>query len=396
MRIGIETKNLLLGGSGGVETYARQLVARLQEVDGANEYTVICSGHNREAFPINAPNFKQALLGNENPVERAGAGLLKKVASEAADRLGMAKISKELDIVHYLLNVMPTVARFEAGSLITVVDIQHEYFPEFFSSKELALRRKLYGASVRKADHIIAISEFTRSTIMEKYGVPAEKVSTVHLGYDDAAFRKVTGSAVEEFRRRHGLPDEFLFYPAATWQHKNHVNLLKAVSVMKKEYGFKEKLVLTGIKKGSHDKLFELAEGLGIAGQVEYLGYLPYEELPLLYNAASLMVFPSLFEGFGIPVIEAFGSGLPVVCSNATSLPEIAGDAAVLFDPTDPADIAEKIMGLSRDKKRMAHLAEKGLERAKLYTWKKTAEKTLAIYEKTYRGLKGAHAREVN
>lgn len=386
MRIGLETKNLLLGGSGGVETYARQLVARLQEADRVNEYTVICSGHNREAFPISAPNFKLAVLGDETIDERAGAGLLKKAVRGANDRLGLAKLSKGFDLVHYFLNIMPGFARFEAASVVTIVDIQHEYFPEFFSSKELALRKKLYELSARNADHIIAISEFTKKTIIEKYGVPEEKITAVHLGYDDAAFRMIKGEAVEAFRKRHGLPEEFLFYPAATWPHKNHVNLLKALSVMKKEYGFKGKLVLTGIKMGGHTELLDMVAGLGLKDLAVYLGYLTYEELPLLYNAATLMVFPSLFEGFGIPVIEAFGSGLPVACSNTTSLPEVAGGAAVLFDPNDPDDIAEKVMGLYDDKKRMAQLSEKGLERAKRFTWKKTAEKTLAVYAKAYGG----------
>lgn len=385
MRIGLEAKNLVLGGSGGVETYARQLISRLQEADSANEYTVICSTYNKEAFPIISPNFRLAVTG-----EKAGAGLLARAICEAAARLEIAKISKKLDVVHYLLNVMPAFARFEAASIITIVDIQHEYFPEFFSAKELALRKKLYGYSALKADHIIAISEFTRKTIIEKYGVPDGKVTAVHLGYDDAAFKSEQGSAVEEFRRLRGLPEEFLFYPAATWPHKNHVNLLKALSVMRKKYGFKGKLVLTGIKKGGHKELYDLAAGLGLEDRVDYLGYLAYEELPLLYNAATLMVFPSLFEGFGIPVIEAFGSGLPVACSNTTSLPEVAGDAAVYFDPNDPNDMAEKIMGLYHDKKRMAQLAEKGLERAKCFTWKKTAEKTMAIYGNASRGQKRA------
>jgi len=383
MRIGLETKNLILGGSGGVETYARQLISCLQEADEANEYTVICSGHNMEAFPIIAPNFRLAVLGDG----RAGGGLLKKVVRAVNDRLGLAKISKELDLVHYLLNVMPRT-RFEAASVVTIVDIQHEFFPEFFSMKELAQRKKLYGYSARNADHIIAISEFTRKTIIEKYGVSEDRITAVHLGYDDAAFRKMKGSAVEEFRRRHGLPEEFLLYPAATWPHKNHVNLLKALSVMEKKHGFTGKLVLTGIKKGSHKALFDLVAGLRLEGKVDYLGYLAYEELPLLYNAATLMVFPSLFEGFGIPVVEAFGSGLPVACSNTTSLPEVAGDAAVLFDPNDPDDIAGKVMGLYCDKKRMAHLAEKGLGRVKLFTWKETAKKTLAVYRKVQLGQK--------
>lgn len=389
MRIGLEINTLVLGGMGGIETYARQLVSRLQEVDAGNEYTIICSSQNKDAFPVHAPNFTLAILGGEKAAEKAGAGFLGKAVSAGFRRLELANISKGLDVVHYFMNFIPRLRR-EAVSAVTIVDIQHEYFPEFFSEKELSLRRKLFGYTTRVADHIIAISEFTRQTLMEKLGVPGEKITAVHLGYDDGAFRRLDRAAVEKFRRARGLPEEFLLYPAATWPHKNHVNLLKALSVMRKEYGFTGKLVLTGIKKDSHKELLEMTWKLGLVDHVLYLGYLTYEELPLLYNAAAMMVYPSVFEGFGIPLIEAFGSGLPVACSNTTSLPEVAGDAAVLFDPHDPKDIAAKVTGACADKRLMAGLSEKGFRRAKDFTWKKTAEKTVEVYEKIWLGK--AHA----
>lgn len=383
MRIGLEMNTLVLGGMGGIETYARQLVSCLQEVDSMNEYTIICSAGNREAFPVRAANFRQVVLGSETG--KAVPGFFGKAMSAGFRRLDLARVTRGLDLVHYFMNFVPKL-RPEALSAVTIVDIQHEYFPEFFGERELALRRKLFGHTVRAADHIMAISEFTRATLMEKLGVPGEKITAVHLGYDDGAFRPLERAAVEEFRRSRGLPQEFLLYPAATWPHKNHANLLRALSVMKGKHGFGGRLVLTGIKKGSHGELLELAGKLGLGDDVQYLGYLSYEELPLLYNAAALMVYPSVFEGFGIPLIEAFGSGLPVACSNTTSLPEVAGGAAALFDPNDPNDMASKIMSVLADRRLRDELAEKGLRRAKDFTWKRTAEKTRDVYWKILMG----------
>lgn len=173
-----------------------------------------------------------------------------------------------------------------------------------------------------------------------------------------------------------------MYYPAATWPHKNHKTLLQAFKILKDWCGFEGDLVLTGIAKQSHDDISAQIELLGIKDDVKVLGYLPYEELPCIYNLARLLVFPSLFEGFGIPLVEAMACGCPVVCSNVTSIPEIVGAAGVMFDPDSAEDMAEKLMSVWWDDEQICKMRSEGLERVKLFSWENTALKTLRCFEK--------------
>lgn len=413
MRICLPIGYLSLGTVGGVETYARNLVKVLQAVDRSNEYLLYCSIANEEAFPATAENFKKIISGKYKPIEIAklkamamvggiifesgGKSLFMKTVRRSAElAVRAAKVlynpsaavaSQQCDVMHYMFNAFPHEKHYNAPVVLTVVDIQQEYFPQFFSKEELERRRLTYRVSAEKADHIIVISEFTKRSLIEKYAISGDKISVVYLGHCEN-FKKMDARAVSEFRKRHGLPENFIFYPAATWPHKNHINLVRAYKILKEKHGIKDKLLLTGIKKQNHANVEMEIERLGLGEYIIHMGYMPYEDLPLLYNAAGILVFPSLFEGFGIPVVEAMATGLPVACSNTTSLPEVAGDAAVVFNPEDPRDIAEKVSMLY-DKGLRNALIEKGLERAKSFTWESTAVETLKVYEEVYKEFSG-------
>jgi glycosyltransferase involved in cell wall biosynthesis len=166
------------------------------------------------------------------------------------------------------------------------------------------------------------------------------------------------------------------------WPHKNHGNLLKALKILRVLGAFDGRLVLTGIDHHTSAEVTAEIERLGLDDVVKVLGFLPYEELPYLYNLARAMVFPSLFEGFGIPLVEAMACGCPVVCSDRTSVPEVAGTVGVLFDPASPADIAEKILSVWNDEDRLSVLRQRGIARAREFTWEETAWKTLDVYRK--------------
>jgi glycosyltransferase involved in cell wall biosynthesis len=172
-----------------------------------------------------------------------------------------------------------------------------------------------------------------------------------------------------------------MYYPAATWPHKNHKRLLAAVRIMKDRFGFDGQLVLSGITMQANDKVLEEIGRLGLRNDIAVLGYLPYDDLPCLYNLARVMVFPSLFEGFGIPLVEAMACGCPVACSNVTSIPEVAGDSAVMFDPCSVEDMAYKIWSLWSDDAMRQKSTAKGLERVKLFSWERMARQTLTVYE---------------
>jgi glycosyltransferase involved in cell wall biosynthesis len=188
---------------------------------------------------------------------------------------------------------------------------------------------------------------------------------------------------LDQERASLGLARPFIYYPAATWLHKNHINLLRAVSMLISDFHFDGDLVLTGVSTSARDSLQKNITGLGLQDRVHVLGYLPYDTLPVIYNLARLMVFPSLFEGFGMPVLEAMACGCPVVCSDVTSLPEVAGEAAGYFDPTSPDEIAAAINRLWNDDHALRAMQDKGVARAGLFSWENTARKTRAIYLQT-------------
>jgi glycosyltransferase involved in cell wall biosynthesis len=255
------------------------------------------------------------------------------------------------DILHFPLSVMiPPVSGVPAVS--TVLDVQHEELPEFFSRAELAYRRRVYGWTVRRSELVVTISHHAAEAIVEHLGVPADKVRVVHLGIDHERF---TPGPQER--------GEFVLYPARAWPHKNHARLFEAFALLRRDRPGLE-LVLTGY------------EGATPEG-VRSLGRVSEERLVQLYRTAAALAFPSLYEGFGQPPLEAMACGCPVACSNAASLPEVCGDAARLFDPRSVAEIAEAIDDAIR---RSEELAALGLARAAQFTWEATAAAHDAVY----------------
>lgn len=380
MLVGINGLEFYPGRIGGAETYFTNLLQGLQGLDSENQYMVFCHSANERHISITKSNFSKVILGPRQrrllTPYRAVGKLLRQLFN--TDLRKRALESLDVDLIHFPFTIVSPLT-ITKRAVLTVLDIQQEYHPEFFSQEELQFRTRYYPASAERADAIIAISDYVKRTLVERYGIRQDKIKTVHLA-GEAAFRSnLRGEDLAAFRERHGLKSPYLFYPAATWPHKNHITLLKALSLLKKR-GFAGTLVLTGMAKQSHDRVTQTMNELGLAEAVRILGYLPYSELPLLFKAARMLVFPSLYEGFGLPVVEAMASGCPVVCSNVTSLPEIVGDAAVTFDPSDPEEIAEAVWKVWHDEALQVQMREKGLERARLFSWEKTAKETIEVY----------------
>jgi glycosyltransferase involved in cell wall biosynthesis len=256
-----------------------------------------------------------------------------------------------------------------------VLDIQHEVFPEFFSRAELAYRRRVYGWTVRKSRIVITISEHAREALVERLGLDPGRVRAIHLAVDHERFTpgagRVAGEADDarpEDRVACGAPggrprEPFLLYPANRWRHKNHERLLASFALVRRERP-ELRLVLTG---AGHERL-SLPEG------VESRGHVSPAELVGLYRTAAALVYPSLYEGFGIPCIEAMACGCPVAVSRAASLPEVCGDAAVYFDPLSTESIAQGIRDV------LDHPPAGGTEQAARYTWERCADEHDAVY----------------
>jgi glycosyltransferase involved in cell wall biosynthesis len=348
--VGISLLTLVPRLSGGSETYARELVRALARV-GRLEYRVFA--------PTVAPDAVDGLPGTTVTSYRASrstAGRLTAMALATAlpGRVRRELGTERLDALHFPLT-LAIPRRSGVPAATSVLDLQHELFPEFFSRGERAYRRVAYRAAVREARLVIAISEHVKETIVERLGVAPERVRAIHLGID-----------LERLSPGDDAREHFLLYPANGWPHKNHRRLLEAFALLRRERP-ELRLVLTG---SGLDKL-PSAEG------VEVRGHVPRDELVRLYRTAAALVFPSLYEGFGLPPLEAMACGCPVAASNAGALPEVLGDAARMFDPSDPDAIAASVAAVLDDP---APLVQRGLERSRSFTWDACARRHDEVY----------------
>ncbi len=271
---------------------------------------------------------------------------------------------------------------FYRGKLIvTVQDIIHIKFSEYLPSRKAYRYAKyMYRRVTEKAVRIITASEHTKSDLVERLNVPPEKIKVIPFGVDEKFHPVENEDLLSSFRKKYELPENFILYVGNLKLHKNLGILLKAFKLLKEREKFQENLVLTTGGKPA-DGLIREACDKGIEQWVKFLPLIPDEELPLLYNCAKLFVFPSLYEGFGLPPLEAMASGVPVVCSNAASLPEVVGEAAIMCNPGDLEAFADGMYRLLTDDSLRSKLAAEGRKRAELFAWAKTAKETVAVYK---------------
>jgi glycosyltransferase involved in cell wall biosynthesis len=348
MRVSLSLLTLVPGISGGSETYARELCRALARV-GAHDYEAM--------VPRLAPDAGGGLETVVATGYRASTTTPGRLLAMGRAALRPAALRRQLargDVVHYPLTV--PVPAVERPSVLTLLDVQHLDLPQLFSRSERLFRRVAYDRAARRADRVIVISEWVRERVIERLGLDHGRVHAIHLGVDHQRF---TPSPVV-------AREPFLLYPARPWPHKNHDRLLEAFARVRQSRS-DLRLVLTGV---GHDPA-RLPPG------VEARGGVSASELVSLYRRAAALVFPSLYEGFGLPPVEAMACGCPVAASDAGSLPEVVGDAAVLFDPRDPAAIAA---GVDEALDRAPELARLGIERAAGFTWDATARAHDAVY----------------
>jgi glycosyltransferase involved in cell wall biosynthesis len=363
--VGISMLTLVPGVVGGSETYARELCRALARV-GSLEY--------RAFVPTIAPDAGDGLPATVVHEYRASRSLPGRIAAMSLAALAPGRLRRalglvELDAVHFPLGVMlPPLDSPPAST--TVLDVQHEVFPEFFSRAELAYRRQVYGWTVRKSRIVITISEHAREALVERLGLEPDRVRAIYLAVDHARFTPEAGSVAGEACGAPGRrPREpFLLYPANAWRHKNHPRLFEAFARVRGERP-ELRLVLTGAGHA----------GLTLPEGVESGGHVTADELVELYRSAAALVYPSLYEGFGMPCVEAMACGCPVAASRVASLPEVCGDAAVYFDPTSVESIAEGIRRV------LDRPPAGGIEQAARYTWERCAREHDAVYRELIR-----------
>jgi glycosyltransferase involved in cell wall biosynthesis len=307
-----------------------------------------------ERTPRIGPRF--SLRVSDGTVERAGA-----------------------DLVHF-----PIQDAFltELPSIYQPHDLQHLHHPEFFSAWERARRERIYRTHCERARMVVAMTSWGRRDLVDSYGLPEEKVRVVPWGSVLWEYPRPSAADLERLRRALSLPDGFLLYPAQTWPHKNHETLLEALALIKRREGLAVPLVCPGKRSSHFERIERRVRELDLADTTQFPGFISPIELRGLYELATALVFPSRFEGWGLPVCEAFSAGLPVASSSAAGLPDLVGDAGLLFDPGDPEEIARCVLRLWRDPVLRQTLAERGSARGERFSFHHTARLFRAHYRR--------------
>lgn len=367
-----------------METYLRGLIKGFAAVQGDDRFLLLGDSRYLGDLLPDDPRFSPVAYNGFTPGSLGWA--LRGVARNlfGLDLAAGVLRTVQADLIHHPFSLLTPGGK--GRSVVTMHDLQHEFFPEFFPVWVLRKKRREYRRAAVQADRIITISEYVRKTLLDCYSPDPAKVSTVYLGVTG---RFSPDGEPEQDRlvlKRHGVERPFIFYPAATWPHKNHLTLLAAFRQLKEAHRFEGDLVLSGIAKGHNAAVQQEIQRLGLTESVRMTGYFPVEELPPFYRRAELLAFPSLFEGFGLPLLEAMACGCPVVCSNATSLPEIAGGAALLFSPDNPDELAAQMQRVLDDTLLRDELKRAGIERAGQFTWERTARETMAVYQAAVQG----------
>jgi alpha-1,3-rhamnosyl/mannosyltransferase len=267
-------------------------------------------------------------------------------------------------------------------TVLTCYDLIPVIFPHYFTLWQRAAYRFANKLALRTASRVIAISETTKNDLIRLFHAPPERIHAIPLGVD-GRFTRAPALAVEAMRRKYGLPDRYLLYVGTNKPHKNLERLVEAWSAVRRISAPQcDALVIAGYWDDRYPGARKLVEEKGISESVRFIGPVDDNDLPPLYTGATVFVFPSLYEGFGFPVLEAMACGTPVACSAAGALREVAGDAAALFDPLDSGAITSTLSGLLAEADRLKALAEAALRRAARFTWERTALETLEIYRK--------------
>jgi glycosyltransferase involved in cell wall biosynthesis len=369
LKIAINALYLLPGRVGGSETYIRNLVAWLARIDRSNAYIVFVNRESAGIFEELAPGCEVVTC----PI-RASNRPVRILWEQLA--LPFQLLRRRVDLLFSPGMTSPLLC--PAPSVLVVFDLLHRLQPENFPPLYLMFLKTIIYLSAKVSAGVVAISEKVKRDLVDLYGLPPGRVAVTHLAVDRSSFFPRAAAEVEAVRARYGLPGRFILYAAASLPHKNHARLLGALKILK-ERGEDLRLVLIGARDKGAEALARNIEQAGLADDVVFTGWLPFEDIPPLYCAAEAFVYPTLNEGFGLPVIEAMACGVPVVCSDIEPLPEVAGDAARFVNASDQAAIADGISAVLGDRELRARLVEKGFRRAAEFTWERTARTTLAF-----------------
>jgi glycosyltransferase involved in cell wall biosynthesis len=282
---------------------------------------------------------------------------------------------QNLDLVHGPVNVIPLASRMP--SVVTIHDLAFLAFPEQYPAAQVRYLKSMTAASARRARRVITVSQFTADDVAARLSIPQEKIRAIPNGVSEAFYPR-SPERVAAFRLMNDLPEAFILFVGTLQPRKNLIGLLRAFARVPEDVRIP--LFVVGAPGWMYSDIFDEVERLGISGDVRFPGYASSELLPLWYSAATAFVYPSYYEGFGLPVLEAMACGTPVITSNVSSLPEVVGDAGITVSPGDVQAIADAIERLLRDTELRESLVSAGQKQSRQFSWAATAEQTVSVY----------------
>lgn len=358
----------------GISRLISATIQGLQAVDQENDYTVFVGDRGVPAGYLTNQRWRMA------PSRFAAANRPSRILWEQT-ALPWSAWRTHADLLHALAFVGPLAS--PCPLVVTVYDLTFVLFPDAFNRVNRTYLETMTRASMRRARRVIAISQSTKRDLVRLMGVPAERVDVVYPGLEPGLARVSDAAALADFHRRYQLPARFVLFVGTLEPRKNVANLVRAYAALRQRGVRSHALVLAGSKGWRYESIFAAIAESGVAEHIILPGYVDRADLPLWYSAADALVYPSLYEGFGLPVLEAMACGAPVITSNVSSLPEVAGDAALLVDPDDVGGLADAMACLVGDEDLRRTLAARGQAQAATFTIEQMARATRAVYEET-------------
>lgn len=359
-------------GPGGASNWLLPHLAETQSVFPCS--SIRCDIHAEQQFNSNRSVWSRLINSAKVRLGRGNVSAF----SDYGNKLSQSLKKQGVKVIHFpYQRYFPSDLPF----IFEPWDLQHIHLPEFFSSDEIAFREYLYRRACTEASLIVTATRATKNDLIHYYSIPTEKIAVIPRGVGEDLTSYPLDDAHPAIEKL-GIPARFAIYPAKTWPHKNHHRLFLALSFLK-EQGIEIPLVCTGKPVDSTvESIKHELEAMGLSDSVFFTDFVDNELLGKLYSCAEMMVFPSLFEGLGIPVLEAMRLGVPLALSNASCLPEVAGDAALYFDPYSHDDIAAKMLALWTNDALQEDLKLKGIQQISNYQWPEAAQLFRLCYKK--------------
>lgn len=360
----------------GLGNYTYNLVKHLLMLDSENEYIVLINRSLTDQHPIKhleQKNLKKRFVQ------------IPEVTPQQQVMVPFELWKQKPDVYHYPNFDLPVFQPY--NSIFTVHDLTYLKHRDLYMNGRWIKNfytKAIMSLAAKKSKKIISVSSSTKNDLLEILKVPEHKVDVIHEGLDESYFNgNLSNNKSNFFNKNFGLNDgdEYFLFIGERRPHKNLVRLIEAFSIFKQKTPNKIKLVIGGKKYASYDEPERKAHELNFTNEVIFLGYIPEDDLQLLYKNARCFIFISIYEGFGIPILEAMACGIPIITSNISSMPEVAGEAALTVNPYNVAEIAEAIHRITYDSNMSQRLVDTGLKRVKNFSWNNTAEKTLRLYE---------------